>query len=125
MNINKLQKTEKMKKVMILTAAVMALGFATPQAASAMKTPNTIEVTQAKEVKYTEIKTEEIPAAVSKSISTAYQGYKVDKAYLGNDGNYKIKVSSGELKHVLFFTAKGELIKAEEPAKKTELPPKM
>ena len=41
-----------------------------------------------------------------------------DKAFLGDDGNYKVKVSMGDLKYVLFYTAKGELIKLEEPSKK-------
>ena len=107
-----------MKKVMILTAAVMALSYATPQVANAMKVQNEIEFVQEKEVKYQEIKVEEIPEAVSQSIAGAYAGYKIDKAFLGDDGNYKVKVSMGDLKYVLFYTAKGELIKLEEPSKK-------
>ena len=107
-----------MKKTMILTAAVLAFGFATPQVSKAMKVQNDIEVVQEKEVTYQEIKVEEIPEAVSKSISSAYVGYKIDKAFLGDDASYKVKVSMGDLKYVLFYKANGELIKVEEPDKK-------
>jgi len=107
-----------MKKVMILTASVLAFGFATPQITNAMKVQNKIAVVQAKEVRYLEIKVTEIPAAVSKAISVAYTGYTIDKAFLGGDASYKANVSMGDLKQILFYTAKGELIKAEEPVKK-------
>jgi hypothetical protein len=106
-----------MKKVMILTAAVLALSYATPQFANATKVQNEIAVNQVKEVKFTEIKVEELPAVVSKSISDAYAGYKIDKAFVGDDTSYKINVSMGDLKQVLLYKASGELIKAEKPGK--------
>jgi len=106
-----------MKKVMILSAAVFALSYATPQFANAMKVENEIAVNQVKEVKFTEIKVEELPAVVSKSISDAYAGFKIDKAFVGDDSSYKINVSMGDLKQVLLYKASGELIKAEKPGK--------
>ena len=107
-----------MKKVMILSAAILALSYATPQVANAMKAQNDIAINQQKEVKYTEVKVEELPEAVSKSILATYPGYKVDKAFLGDDASYKVNVSMGDIKQVLFYNVKGELIKIEEPAKK-------
>lgn len=108
-----------MKKLMILTAAVLALGFATPQITNAMKAQNEIAVIQDKVVvKYQEIKVAEIPVTVSKAITAAYAGYTVDKAFLGDDGSYKANISMGDLKYVVFYTAKGEPIKVEEPVKK-------
>lgn len=107
-----------MKKVIILSAVALALSFATPQVANAITTQNEIAISQEKEVKYTEIKVEELPEAVSKSIVTAYPGYKVDKAFLGDDATFKVKVSLEDVKHVLFYKASGELIKIEEPATK-------
>lgn len=107
-----------MKKIMILTAAVLALGFVTPQITNAMKAQNEIAVVQDKVVKYQEIKVAEIPVTVSKAITAAYAGYTVDKAFLGDDTSYKANVSMGDLKYVVFYTAKGELIKVEEPVKK-------
>jgi len=104
-----------MKKVLILTATALTLGFATPMFANAVKTQDEIALTQEKEVKYTEIKVEELPDEVTKSIASAYVGYKVDKAFKGDDASFKVKVSMGDLKYVLFYSAKGELVKVEEP----------
>lgn len=114
-----------MKRAMILTAAVLAFGFATPQVAKAMIVQNNIAISQQKEVKYQEIKVEEVPEAVIKSIAVAYVGYKIDKAFVGDDASYKVNVNKGDVKQVLFYTAKGELIKAEAAAKKATVPEKM
>ena len=113
-----------MKKVIILSAAIMAFSFVTPQVAKAMKLQNEMTVGQDKDKddKFKEIKVTELPEAVTKSISTAYTGSKIDKAYLGEDNSYKVKVSMGELKYNLFYDAKGELIKVEEPTSKGDLP---
>ena len=113
-----------MKKVIILSAAIMAFSFVTPQVAKAMKLQNEMTVVQDKDKddKFKEIKVTELPEAVTKSISTAYTGSKIDKAYLGEDNSYKVKVSMGELKYNLFYDAKGELIKVEEPTSKGDLP---
>jgi hypothetical protein len=104
-----------MKKVIILTAAVMALNFVTPQVSNAIKSQNNMAVVDDKDDKYKEIKAEELPEAVTKSISNAYTGYKIDKAYRGEDDSYKVKVAMGDLNYSLFYDEKGELIKVEEP----------
>jgi hypothetical protein len=66
--------------------------------------------------KYKEIKTSELPEAVTKSIATAYTGYKIDKAYKDkDDDSYQVKVAMGDLKYSLFYDEKGELKKVEEP----------
>ena len=114
-----------MKKVLILSAAIFALSYATPQVANAMKAQNDIAFTQEKEVKYTEVKVEKIPAVVTKSIAAAYAGYTIDKAFVGDDASYKVNVTKGDVKQVLFYTASGELIKAEDAAKKVAVPEKM
>ena len=107
-----------MKKVMILTAAVMALSFATPQVSKAMKVYNQTAVVQDKDDKYKEIKVTELPDAVTKSIANAYTGYKIDQAWKSEDNAYKVKVAMGDLKYQLFYDAKGELIKVEDPSAK-------
>lgn len=107
-----------MKKVIILTAAVVAFSFVTPQVSNAMKYQNNIAVV-GDDDKYKEIKAEELPEAVTKSISTAYTGYKIDKAFRGEDDSYKVKVAMGDLKYSLFYDEKGELIKVEDPSAKT------
>lgn len=108
-----------MKKVIILTAAVAAFSFVTPQVSNAMKFQTPITVVGEDDDKYKEIKAEELPEAVTKSVSTAYTGYKIDKAYRGEDDSYKVKVAMGDLKYSLFYDEKGELIKVEDPAAKT------
>jgi len=104
-----------MKKSIILGAAVMAFSFAAPQVVKAIKVQNQNAFVQDKDDKFKEIKVTELPPEVTKSISTAYTGSKIDKAYLGEDNSYKVKVSMGELKYNLFYDAKGDLIKVEEP----------
>ncbi|HEY3371683.1 MAG TPA: hypothetical protein VGK10_12580 [Prolixibacteraceae bacterium] len=113
-----------MKKVMILGAAIMAFSFVTPQVAKAMKLQNQTAIVQDKDAQYKEIKVEELPAAVTKSISNAYTGYKIDKAFLGADDTYKVNVAMGDLKYQLFYDAKGELIKVEDAAAKGMEPAK-
>ncbi|MBC8003885.1 MAG: PepSY-like domain-containing protein [Verrucomicrobia bacterium] len=108
-----------MKKVIILTAAVAAFSFVTPQVSNAMKFQTPIAVVGEDDDKYKEIKAEELPEAVTKSVSTAYTGYKIDKAYRGEDDSYKVKVAMGDLKYSLFYDEKGELIKVEDPSAKT------
>lgn len=103
---------------MILTATILAFGFATPQIAKAMMVQNEMVVVDDKEVKYQEIKVNEVPEAVTKSITASYAGCIIDNAFLGDDKSYKVKVSMGDLKFVLFYNAKGELLKVEEPVKK-------
>ncbi|HLN75234.1 MAG: hypothetical protein ACM3O8_07410 [Methylococcaceae bacterium] len=108
-----------MKKVIILTAAAMAFSFVTPQLSNAMKSQNKIAVVQDKDDKddkYKEIKAEELPEAVTKSIANAYTGYKIDKAYKDKDeDSYKVNVAMGSLRYDLFYDKKGELVKVEEP----------
>ena len=109
-----------MKKVIILGAAIMAFSFETPQVAKAMKVQNQMAVVDDQDDKYKEIKVEELPDAVTKSIANAYTGYKIDKAFKAEDNSYKVKVAMGDLKYQLFYDAKGELIKVEDPSTKGE-----
>lgn len=105
-----------MKKVIILTAAAMAFSFVTPQVTNAMIQQSKTSVVQNKDDKFKEIKAEELPEAITKSISNAYTGYKIDKAYKDQDeDSYKVNVAMGDLKYSLFYDEKGELKKVEEP----------
>jgi len=61
----------------------------------------------------------ELPAAITRSLNEKYPGFKADKAYLGKDGTYKVKVSKGEEKQVLFFDARGEAVKMHKSAEKS------
>ena len=109
-----------MKKLIVLTAAVMAFSFATPQVAQAMKIQNQMAVVDDQDDKFKEIKVEELPEAITKSVANAYTGYTIEKAFLGEDNTYKVKVAMGDLKYKLFYDAQGELIKVEDAASKDD-----
>jgi len=100
-----------MKKLMILSAAAMAIFFAMPQFAEASTSQNNITVTQEKAVKYQEITAADLPAAVTATLTKDYAGYAIDKVFLGDDGTFKVAVSKEAVKTILLFNNKGELIK--------------
>ena len=107
---------------MILSAAALMLSLAMPQFAEATNVQNASTMMLAQEVKYQEITVADIPEAVSTTITKDYAGYTIDKAFLGSDGTYKVAVTKVDVKEVLFFDAKGGLIKAEKPAAKATAP---
>ena len=100
-----------MKKLMILSAAAMALFLTMPQLAEATSTQYNISVNQDKAVKYQEITAETLPAPVTATLTKDYAGYTIEKVFLGDDGTYKVVVSKEAVKTILLFTNKGELIK--------------
>jgi len=106
-----------MKKTILFSVAAVTLGLMAPQFAGAKtnaQTNTTIEV-MAQEVKYQEIETTELPEPVSKALSSDYSGYSIDKAWKGDDGSFKVAISSGDMKYDLFYTEAGELVKVEKP----------
>ena len=100
-----------MKKLMILSAAAMAIFFAMPQFAEATTIQNDVTVSQEKAVKYSEITAADLPAAVTASLTKDYAGYAIDKVFQGEDGTYKVAVSKGAVKSIVLFSSKGEVIK--------------
>jgi len=100
-----------MKKLMILSAATLAICFAMPQFAEATTIQNNITVTQEKAVKYTEITAATLPDAITAVLTKDYAGYTVDKLYVGDDSTYKVIVKKDSVKTILLFNSKGELIK--------------
>ncbi|HZL09703.1 MAG TPA: hypothetical protein VFC65_06880 [Prolixibacteraceae bacterium] len=104
-----------MKKVMILSAAALMFGLAIPEFAEATTVQNENSIMQVKEVQYQEITAADLPEAVGKTIAETFAGYTTDKVFLGDDGTYKVNVTKGEVQEVLFFDAKGALLKTEKP----------
>ena len=110
-----------MKKVMFLSTMALMLCFALPQITEASKTQNAVVTAQAKDVKdvkYQEIMANKLPEAVTQTVTKDYEGFKIDKAFLGSDGNYKVEISKETLKHTVFLSEKGEVIKVENPEAK-------
>jgi len=100
-----------MKKLMILSAAALAIFLAMPQLAEATTTQNNISLTQDKAVKYAEITAATLPAPVTAALVKNFAGYAIDKVFQGDDGTFKVVVSKGSEKVIALFTSKGELIK--------------
>ena len=107
-----------MKKIMMLPAAALMICLALPQFSQATTVQN--EVTAVEDVKYTEITVDELPQAVSDAIAKDFVGFKTDKALKGDDGSFKVKVSKGDDKSVLFYSANGELVKSEKATDKAK-----
>lgn len=104
-----------MKKfVYLLSVVTITMGITMPQMVTANSSQN--EVVFAQDVKYQEIPKENVPVTVTESLEKDYSGYTVDKAYLGEDGSYKLDVSQAGVKYIIYYKENGELIKVEEPA---------
>jgi hypothetical protein len=100
-----------MKKLMILSAAALAIFLAMPQLAEATTVQNETTVNQEKAVKFTEVTAATLPEAVTTTLLKDYAGYTVDKIFQGDDGTFKVIVKKDAVKTALLFTSKGELIK--------------
>jgi hypothetical protein len=100
-----------MKKLMILSAAALAIFLAMPQFAEATTVQNETTITQDKAVKFTEVTAATLPEAVTTTLLKDYAGYSVDKIFQGDDGSFKVIVKKDAVKTALLFTSKGELIK--------------
>lgn len=105
-----------MKKLMIMTAVVALIGIGLPQIVSANLIKDTQSMVQEnpQENPYTEIKLADLPAVISKAIDEKYPGFKVEKAYYGKDGSYKVTVSKAEERVNLFYNEKGEFLKVDK-----------
>lgn len=99
-----------MKKGMILTAAVLALGLSAPSVTFAEQSNITMQ--QEKDnVKYDKIEVSELPEAVSSAITTDHAGAEITKAQRGDDGTYKVKIKTDDGKSNLIYSAEGEFVK--------------
>ena len=103
-----------MKRIMMLPAVALTICLALPQFSQATTVKNEVVAVEEKDVKYTEITVDQLPQAVSDAIAKDFVGFKTDKALKGDDGSFKVKVSKGDDKSVLFYSANGELVKSEK-----------
>src|SRR3954471_18917435 len=96
-------------KNLFLSAAIV-LGSLT-SFASTIKVNNTVVKTISVEDEYTEIKLEELPAAISESLKKAYPEAVITKAYKNEKSEYKLDVTVGDKVGNLFANADGTWIK--------------
>ncbi|MFG4004311.1 hypothetical protein ACHRV1_03825 [Flavobacterium aquidurense] len=96
-------------KNLFLSAAIV-LGSLTSFASTTPIT-NTIVKTISIEDEYTEIKLEELPAAIAESLKKAYPDAVITKAYKNEKAEYKLDVTVGDKVGNLFANADGSWIK--------------
>ncbi|NRS90290.1 hypothetical protein HNQ02_003228 [Flavobacterium sp. 7E] len=95
-------------KKLILSAAVLLGSLST--FAAIVPIQNSVEkiITIADE--YTEIKIEELPAAVTDALKAAYPDAVINKAYVNENKEYKLDVTIGDKESSLFADANGNWI---------------
>ena len=96
-------------KNLFLSAAIV-LGSLT-SFASTSPISNTIVKTISIQDEYTEIKLEEVPAAVTEALKKAYPDAVLSKAYKNAKSEYKLDVTVGDKVGSLFANADGSWIK--------------
>jgi len=96
-------------KNLFLSAAIV-LGGLTAFASTSPVT-NTIVKTISIQDEYTEIKLEEVPAAVTDALKKAYPDAVLSKAYKNAKSEYKLDVTVGDKVGSLFANADGTWIK--------------
>lgn len=101
------------KGIMILTIAVL-FGLFNLQSSMAINLVPDTTVVADEDVKYEEIKTTELPATINESVQKSYAEYTISKAYLGSDGTYKVKLTKDDENKIAYYSADGELQKAQE-----------
>jgi hypothetical protein len=96
-------------KKLILSAALV-LGSLTTFASTPVLNSNSalVSVTQDD---YKEITLDQIPEAVTASLTKAYPTAKVEKAYVNEANEYKLEIATADVKSTVYADAKGNWIK--------------
>jgi hypothetical protein len=96
-------------KNLFLSAAIVLGGLTS--FASTSPISNTIVETISVQEEYTEIKLEEVPAAVTDALKKAYPDAVLNKAYKNATSQYKLEVTVGDKVGSLYANADGSWIK--------------
>jgi hypothetical protein len=96
-----------MKKLMI--SAAIAIASLSTYTATAQETTTPAETVEIQE-EYIEVKSEEVPEAITKALKTAYPDAILDKAYTNANKEYKLDVTVGDKKGNLFADLNGKWI---------------
>ncbi|MBO9582649.1 MAG: hypothetical protein J7574_00670 [Flavobacterium sp.] len=96
-------------KKLFLSAAIV-LGSLTSFASTSPITNTNVKVISIED-EYTEIKLEEVPAAVTEALKKAYPEAVITKAYKNEKAQYKLDVTVGDKVGNLFANADGTWIK--------------
>jgi len=96
-------------KNLFLSAAIVLGGLTS--FASTSPISNTIVKTISIQDEYTEIKVEEVPAAVTEALKKAYPDAVLSKAYKNAASQYKLEVTVGDKVGSLYANADGTWVK--------------
>lgn len=96
-------------KNLFLSAAIVLGGLTS--FASTSPIANTIVKTVSIQDEYTEIKNEEVPAAVTDALKKAYPDAVLNKAYKNAASQYKLEVTVGDKVGALYANADGSWVK--------------
>jgi len=96
-------------KNLFLSAAIVLGGLTSFASTSPIK--NTIVKTISIQDEYTEIKVEEVPAAVTDALKKAYPDAVLSKAYKNTASQYKLEVTVGDKVGALYANADGSWVK--------------
>lgn len=96
-------------KNLFLSAAIVLGGLTS--FASTSPITNTIVKTVSIQDEYTEIKNEEVPAAVTDALKKAYPDAVLNKAYKNAASQYKLEVTVGDKVGALYANADGSWVK--------------
>ncbi|PKQ61943.1 hypothetical protein BZG01_18200 [Labilibaculum manganireducens] len=104
-----------MKRVLIVSAVALMCSLSIPTSVSAGNLVSGTSFVQ-EDVKYEELKAEELPKMVQTALTESYSEYAILKSFIGNDGSYKIILSKPEGNIAVYFNTKGEFVKQEDLA---------
>ncbi|BAX80748.1 hypothetical protein [Labilibaculum antarcticum] len=104
-----------MKRVLIVSAVALMCSMSIPTSVSAVNIISETSLVQ-EDVKYEELKAEELPKAVRTALAESYSDYALLKSFIGNEGSYKIILSSSEGDIAVYYNVKGEFVKQEDLA---------
>jgi 20S proteasome alpha/beta subunit len=96
-------------KKLILSAAIVLGSFSTYAATVTGSSTEVCSVSIQEE--YKEVKMEEIPDAVKKSLESAYPGATLEKGYVSEKMEYKLEIAVGDQKATVYADANGNWIK--------------
>lgn len=103
-----------MKKLGVLITAALILAFYLPQNISAQTSKST---DPPRKTTYTQIKTTELPAAVTNAVTKENPNCTIEKAYSSDNGNYKVEIKKGMEHRTLIYDKDGNMVKTAEHMK--------
>lgn len=96
-------------KKLILSAAIV-LGSLSIYATTTVNS-NSVKIETSFQNAYTEVKLEEVPAAVTTALEAAYPGAKLEKAYVNEKKEYKLEIAVGDQKATVYSDVNGNWLK--------------